>query len=120
MAGQIVKRSDNTYTVRVFQGRDGGKRVYLNYTVHGTKKDAERKLTSLLHDKDMGALVEPTRMSVNEYLDHWLATMAPPTLRESTYRQYVAYLKRYVRPKLGIRRVAGLDPLALQELYAGM
>jgi len=120
MAGQIIKRSDNTYTVRVFQGRDGGKRVYLNYTVHGTKKDAERKLTALLHDKDMGALVEPTRMSVNEYLDHWLTTMAPPTLRESTYRQYVAYLKRYVRPKLGSRRVAGLDPLALQELYAGM
>ncbi|HKO45153.1 MAG TPA: site-specific integrase [Pyrinomonadaceae bacterium] len=42
MAGQIIKRGDKTWLLRIFMGRDGsGKRRYMNKTVRGNKKDAE-------------------------------------------------------------------------------
>ncbi len=45
MAGQIVKRGERNYVVRVFLGRDAsGKRKYLNEMVKGSKKDAQTVL----------------------------------------------------------------------------
>jgi integrase len=60
MAGQVIKRADRTYIVRIFNGRDeNGKRRYINKTIHGTKKDAERYLTAKLRDKHLGINIEP-------------------------------------------------------------
>ena len=58
MAGQIIKRGDRTWLVRVFLGRDAqtGKRQYHNQTVQGTKKGAEDKLVDLLKDRNAGRL----------------------------------------------------------------
>jgi hypothetical protein len=60
MAGQILQRDKRVFIVRVFLGRSGGKRKYLNKTVHGSKKVAENTLTALLRERDLGTLVEPT------------------------------------------------------------
>jgi hypothetical protein len=39
MAGQLIKRKDRTWLVRIFLGRDAnGKRIYINRTVCGGKK----------------------------------------------------------------------------------
>ena len=58
MPGQIIKRGDGTWLVRVFLGRDRetGKREYHNKTIHGNKKDAGDALTDLLKDKSAGRL----------------------------------------------------------------
>jgi integrase len=46
MAGQIIKRGDRTWLVRIFMGRDAkGKRNYLNQTIKGKRKDAETYLS---------------------------------------------------------------------------
>jgi hypothetical protein len=53
MAGQIIKRGDKTWLVRIFQGRDEkGKRRYVNKTIRGTKRDADKWLTKSLRDRD--------------------------------------------------------------------
>jgi hypothetical protein len=58
MAGQIIKRGDSCWTVRIFLGRDtNGKRKYFNKTVRGTKKDAQKYLTAKLREKDLGVLL---------------------------------------------------------------
>lgn len=120
MAGQIVKRGEGTWVVRIFLGRDGGKRRYMNRTVHGTKKDAERVRTALMRERDLGTLAEPCRLSLNDFLDQWLEKSARPRVRERTYTDYVGLLNYYVRPKLGGRQLAKLTPLDIQGLYAAM
>lgn len=68
MAGQIIQRGENVFLVRVFLGRDkDGKRRYHNKTIHGTKKDAQRYLTAVLRERDLGTFAEPTRMTLDEY-----------------------------------------------------
>lgn len=57
MAGQLIKRGDRTWMVRVFLGRDdAGKRQYHNKTIQGNKKDAENALTDLLKSRNAGTL----------------------------------------------------------------
>lgn len=65
MSRRIIKRNDESFTVRVFLGRDAaGKRRYLNKSVKGNKKEAQKVLTALLRNKDLGLIVEPNRLTV--------------------------------------------------------
>jgi integrase len=122
MAGQIIKRGEQRYLIRIFLGRHPttGKRRYRNETVQGSKKKAEARLTQLLRERDTGTLIEPTRVTVDHYLDDWLQSAARPRLRQSTYDGYELILKLYVRPELGDRPLASIQPLDIQGLYAGM
>jgi hypothetical protein len=73
MTGQIVKRGENTWYVRIFWGRDAnGKRKYFNKTIHGTKKDAQKFLTAKTREKDLGIFVEPASTYLNDFLHRWL------------------------------------------------
>lgn len=120
MAGQIVKRGEGTWVVRIFLGRDGGRRRYMNRTVHGTRKDAERVRTALMRERDLGTLAEPCRLSLNDYLDQWLEKSAKPRVRERTFTDYSELLERYIRKPLGGRQLHRITPLDIQGVYAGM
>jgi integrase len=121
MAGQIIKRGDDTWLVRIFMGRDAqGQRRYMNKTVKGKKRDAETFLSKTLTSISTGSFVEPSPMKVNEYLDKWLQTAARSRLRPRTYEYYVEMLKRYVRPALGKKKLSDLRPLDIQALYTYM
>ncbi len=121
MAGQIIKRGDKTWLVRIFMGRDGaGKRHYMNKTIRGNKKDAETFLSKTQTQISSGTFVEPSLLTIDEYLDKWLDAAARPRLSERTLADYSEVLKRYVRPKLGNTTISQLQPLEIQELYSEM
>jgi integrase len=121
-AGQIIPRGERTWLVRVFMGRDSnsGKRKYINKTIHGTLRDAQAYLSRTQRDRDLGVFFEPSRMTLDSYLDQWLETAAKPKLRAKTHRDYEALLRRYVRPTLGSRQASKIEPLEIQGLYADM
>ena len=55
MAGQIIKRGEKNWVVRIFMGRDGnGKRRYMNKTIRGTKKAADTYLNKTLTEISAG------------------------------------------------------------------
>jgi integrase len=121
MAGQIIKRGDKTWVIRVFGGRDGnGKRRYLNKTIKGNKKDAEAYLNSLLTSISAGTFVEPVKLTVDEYIDRWLVTVAKTRLRERTYDDYSEKLRRYVRPLIGKLKLSDVRSLDVQGIYTAM
>lgn len=120
MAGQIIKRSERTWIVRVFLGRDPrtGKRRYCNKTIHGTRKDAQAYLNGVLRDQDLGRFLEPTKLRLQEFLDRWLEEVAKPRLRESTFNGYADVVRLYVQPAIGNQQLNELTPLKLQAYYA--
>ena len=93
-AGQIIPRGERTWLVRVFMGRDSEseKRKYVNKTIHGTLRDAQAYLSRSQRDRDLGVFFEPSRMSLDSYLDKWLETASKPKLRAKTHRDYEALL----------------------------
>jgi integrase len=121
MAGQIIKRGDRTWVVRIFTGRDGnGKRKYLNKTVRGTKKNADTYLSKTLTEISAGTFVESAPTTVEDYLKKWLETAARSRLRDNTYREYAGLIERYVKPTLGAMRLSDMRPLDIQKFYVGL
>lgn len=121
MAGHIYDRGNGTYQVRVYLGRDEetGKRLNVNRTVRGDKKDAERVLHELLHGRDSGQiLAPPARETVAGYLAEWLELGAKPRLGPRTYQDYDEKIRLYIRPHIGKMKLARLDPLDIQGLYS--
>ena len=118
--GQILKRG-NSWRVFVFIGRDEkGKRRYDTQTVKGTKKDAQKKLTEMLRDADLGLLGDARKQTLNEYFDEWLETIAKPRLQHRTFQDYGDLFRRYVRESLGNIKLADLKSLHIQKLYGQM
>ena len=119
--GQIIPRKSG-FTVRVFTGRDtNGKRNYKNQRVTGTKKDAQEVLTSMLRKLDTGdLLLEPTAMTLAEYLEYWLETSAKSRVSEKTFYMYSDMMRRYVCTKLGKIKLTKLEPNQIQGLYTEM
>lgn len=119
MAGQIIKRGERTWMVRVFLGRDAltGKRRYHNKTVHGTKKDAQKYLNGVLREKDLGRFCEPTRSTLNAFLERWLADAVKPRVRLRTHDSYEGMIRRYIREGLGPKKLQNVTALDVQNLY---
>jgi integrase len=121
MAGQIYKRGERTWQVRIFMGRDAnGRQIFHRKTIHGTKKDADRYLTAARREMDLGIFVEPTAMLVNEYFDRWLRDAARPRVSRRTADGYAGLLDRYIRQPLGHKRLDKLQPLDIQAVYGAM
>lgn len=116
-SGQLVKRGDRKWLVRVALGRTGadGRRAYHNHTVNGTKKDAERYLHDALRRRDLGSLVEPARVGLGEFLDRWMREAVDPRVRARTAKDYRFLIDHYIRPHLGDRRLDHLAPVDVQQ-----
>lgn len=119
--GQIITKGKNSHLVRVYLGTDAdGKRRYHNRTIRGTKKDALRYQTSILSDMDRGTFVEPSKETLNSYLDRWLEQSAAVRLRERTLTDYRELLRCHVRPLLGQKALSSITPLDVQAVYTNM
>jgi hypothetical protein len=80
-AGQIVARGQSAWLVRIYQGRDPetGTRKYLNQTIHGSFREAQRFLNLKLQQRDLNRTPRAAAITLNQFLDQWLATSAKTT-----------------------------------------
>ncbi len=120
MRGCIIKRSRNSYSIKIALGKDSstGKYKYQWVTVRGSKKDAEKRLAELLHQLDMGNYIKPGKITLAEYLDQWLANYAKPNLSPRTLEGYEQIVRHCVVPKLGNCALIQLKPEQLQHFYS--
>ncbi len=74
MRGHIIKRGKDSYTIVLNLGTDSqsGKRKQQWLSIKGTKKEAEKRLSDLLHQLDNGTFIKPGKTTLAEYLDKWL------------------------------------------------
>src|SRR5205814_5761026 len=93
-----------------------GKRRTRFVTVRGTKKDALRELTRLLAEVDKGTAVDPSRVTIAEYLNGWLDGnhgLTPKSVER--YRQVVKF---QIVPHLGATLLQKLRPAQVHEWHA--
>jgi integrase len=120
MRGHIVKRSRNSYSVVVSIGKDvnTGKYKYEWVSVKGTKKEAEKRLSDLLHQLDTGTFMKPGKTTLAEYLERWLEDYAWPNLGPRTAEGYESIIRRHLIPSLGSLTLTMLKPEHLQRYYS--
>lgn len=100
--GHVNQIARNRWEVRVELGRDPltGKRKRIIRHVNGNKKDAEQKLAEITRQVETGAYVEPSRLTVGDYLTRWLRHMHGQ-LAPSAYGRYEAIVTSHIIPILG-------------------
>lgn len=115
-----VRRRGKSWAVVIELERDPltGKRRQKWYSVRGTKKDAERRLAELLHQVAIGEYVEPTKLTVGEFLQRWLRDYAQGAVRWTTLDSYRWLTEKHILPALGHIPLSHLKPLDLQQFYA--
>ncbi len=122
MRGSIRKRegrNGTSYQLIVELGLDPetGKRQQKCITFRGNKKEAEEKLREILRQIDTGAFVDPSKMTVAEYLDYWLEAYGP-NLAPRTLDGYSRIISLHLKPALGKVLLQKLQPAHLQAYYA--
>lgn len=117
---QITRVAKNKYQVRVFYGRDSnGKVITETKTITGTRDDAKEYATAKMRQRDLGQLLEPQRVTVEEYLEMWLDKSAKLKLTEGTHSDYKKTIKRYIDPIKNIKLIE-LKNTDIQKLYGDM
>ena len=100
--GNITKRGASSWRLKFEAGdpdRMRGKRQTHYVTFKGNKKAAQAELTRLLAEIDAGTAVEPSRLTVAEYLREWLA--ASEGLSPKTLERYRQLAERQIIPHVG-------------------
>ncbi len=122
MRGHIIKRYKNSYTIVLTLGRDPstGKPKQQWVSVKGTKKEAERRLSDLLHQLDTGTFMKPGKTTLGEFLERWLKDYAWPNLAPRTAEGYETIVRRHLIPHLGNISITQLKPEHLQKYYSDM
>ena len=93
-------------------------RKYLNQTIHGPFREAQRFLNLKLQQRDLSLTPRAAAITLNQFLDQWLATSAKPRLRARTFHDYESLLRLYIRPVLGMRLIGTIGQMEMQGLYA--
>ncbi|WP_282697623.1 site-specific integrase [Streptomyces sp. CC208A] len=100
------------FVVDVGINPETGKRRQLTRTF-AKLKEAREEYARLTHRRDEGSLVAPSKITLNEWLDQWLA-MKAEDLEETTIYNYRITLDR-VRGKLGAIRLQELTEEAVED-----
>jgi len=109
--GSVKQRADGLWEARV--SLQGGKRKSL----YGkTRKEVQDKLRGALRDMDAGLDLAAGRQTVGQYLDRWLADVARPNVRSSTFESYAGHVRNHLTPAIGHLPLPKLTPQHVQVL----
>jgi hypothetical protein len=93
-----------------------GTRTFEALGGYPTRSQAEAALADALTRRSHGLALDLARLTVNEYLDRWLAHVRVSP-RARTVARYAALLRDHVRPSIGARPLKQLAPLEIQAIY---
>jgi integrase len=118
MQGSFVRKRGQTWTAYFYVLDGNGHRKQRTKGGFATKADAQTYLTSQLGSVLKGDYVEPTPLTVAQYLtERWLPTMEM-SLRPTTFFNYTIMIKHHVIPELGGISLQKLTVDHLDQLYA--
>jgi integrase len=120
MRGHIRRQSKKSWEIVIELPRDPatGRRRQHFETVRGSKKDAERRLGELINSLDRGGFVQPSRITLGQWLGTWLESCVVPNLKAQTADSYISEIRVHLVPALGAVPLQRLTPQHLQDYYA--
>jgi integrase len=93
-----------------------GRRRFEALGGYPTRGQAEAALADALARRSHGFVLDPAKLTVDQYLDRWLDHIRI-SLRARTVARYTALLRDHVRPHVGVRPLKQLTPLEIQAVY---
>lgn len=117
---KTVKRNGKEYTyweARYTTGFDPGSGKQIQRSVTGkTQKEVAEKLRETTHELDTGEYIDPSKMTLAQWLDIWKADYLMG-VKDSTVSVYVSDIETHIKPALGAMRLDLLAPHDIQRFY---
>jgi integrase len=120
MTGSLKQRSEGSWSIIISLGKDPvtGKKKQHWSTFRGNKKQAQAELTKLINELNTGAYIQPSKLTVADYLDRWLNDYAKSNVSGKTFERYAEILRLQIIPAMGSHPLAKLQPLHIQSYYS--
>src|SRR5262249_12687506 len=93
-----------------------GTRKTIYHTIRGSRRDANRELARLITAAHDGTLVEPSKVTLGEYLNSWLDGLHG--LADKTRQEYARLIAHLVLPHLGGLELQRLRPAHIAAWHA--
>jgi integrase len=117
--GSVYQRADGRWVAQVEAGLDRAGRRRRPRAVRRTKREALAALDEFRRQVDQGVTPERTQ-SVGEFLEWWLATVLPDTVKPSTVDAYADIVRLYIAPHVGRVTLAKLTPQHVKSMLRAM
>ncbi len=115
--GHIRKRVDGRWEGIFTAAIDAdGKQQFKN--VYGkTRKQVADKLRELAKQKELYGFVSTKKVSVAEWIEHWITEIMMHSLRKTTYQTYLSLFKTHIKLGFGGILLQKLSSADIQKLY---
>ena len=113
---QII-RNGNAYWEGRFSVKDPETGKLKQHSISGKNKtEVEKRLRKALVEAEEGTYVEPSKMTVGQWLDIWLETYLS-SVRPYTVLSYTQHVNNHIKPALGEIRLDKLHTHSIQQFY---
>ncbi|MDR1560001.1 MAG: site-specific integrase [Clostridiales bacterium] len=114
--GSIGRRPDGSWWARITVGKDikGNQKRKAFYGK--TRREVQRKMAAALSELNHGSFVEPSKMTVNEWLDIWLDDYKTQSVKPTTLLIYASRADKHIRPAIGHLKIQELRRDAVQGM----
>lgn len=120
MPGHLVPLGKNHWKIIIEAGRDpsSGHRRRLTRNFTGNKRAAEVEMARLVNEFETGSYIEPSKMTLAEYLRWWLEAYDRVKLKPLTYDSYKMICDKHLIPALGALPLDKLHQMHIQDYQA--
>ena len=120
MSGHIRRRGAQSWELKFDIATDPltGRRRIRYASFKGSKRDAEKELAKLIAAVSADEYIDPSKLTVSQFLDRWQRDWAEANTDAKTHERYLELLRLHVRPRIGNVHIQKLKAVNLQELYA--
>jgi len=117
--GTLYQRScDGRWVGQVSIGIDPATGRNKRATFYGkTKKEVQEQVHEALLQLKAGTFAAPNKVTVGEWLDHWLNVYAKNKVRPSTWENYSIVVNAHIKPGLGNIALRNLRSSDIQQFY---
>lgn len=119
-AGSIRRADDGSWWFVVDTGPEGAPRRQVRRRGFRTKGAAQTALNDVLHDLQGGVFVEPSKLTVAEWLERWMDTQEVIGRSPTTLAGHRRDVRNHVLPAIGAARLQALTAPDVDRLYATM
>lgn len=117
---KTVNRNGKPYTyweARITTGYDPGTGKQVQRSFSGkTQKEVREKMQAAAVELNNGTYIEPTKMTVGEWLDTWKDTYLN-SIKPRTVKIYESDIRLHIKPALGAIRLEALKTHTIQSFY---
>ena len=115
--GTIQQRADGSWMGRLSAGRDPGTGKYKYKYFYGkTQAEVRKKMTAFSAELDKGVFLEPSKMTLGQWLDVWHAEYMGG-VKNRTADRYESAIRIHIKPALGAVKLEKLTAPMIQSMY---